>query len=169
MPGTIADELGFSFPDNAILSTASLNPSAAAKVIQSLSISTFTPISTGLESSEAATKATLPRDFFNSFEEIEIVGDSEVSGIGGNSSDGVPEIRPLKVLHTISTAALSLDFFTSTFSPLGNEFIKSVNILAGNVSEPPSDTSAETHVLIAISRLVAVIFNFESSASIKTF
>ena len=73
------------------------------------------------------------------------------------------------MLHTISTAALSLDFFTSTFSPLGNEFIKSVNILAGNVSEPPSDTSAETHVLIAISRLVAVIFNFESSASIKTF
>ena len=31
------------------------------------------------------------------------------------------------------------------------------------------DTSADTHVLIAISRLVAVIFNLESSASIKTF
>ena len=43
LPGTIAEELLFSLPDNAILSTASLNPSAAANVIQSPSISTLHP------------------------------------------------------------------------------------------------------------------------------
>ena len=65
--------------------------------------------------------------------------------------------------------ALSLIIFTSTCSPEGNELIKSVSILAGIVREPASLISAEIHVLIAISRFVAVIYTLESSVSIKTF
>ena len=70
---------------NLVVYTASLNPSAAAKVTESFDISTFTPVSTGLDSSVAAAKTTWFIAFFNSAVEIFITIPSSIVGMGGYS------------------------------------------------------------------------------------
>ena len=73
--------------------TASLNPSAAAKVTLLSSASTFTPVSTGRESSVAAAKATCSMAVRRTLGSIVMPTPSSTEGMGGNSSESVPSMR----------------------------------------------------------------------------
>ena len=78
--------------DSLPLYTARRKPSAAASVNSSPLISTFTPVSTGRESSVAAAKATCVTASRNTWGSMRTTEPDSTVGIGGKSAASVPLI-----------------------------------------------------------------------------
>ena len=148
--------------------TAKRNPSAAAKVTLSPSISSFTPVSTGRESSVAAANTILSIASLSTLASIATPTPSSTVGMGGNSSASVPRILPSKRPEVSSIPRGFGVCLTSIWSS-GRETTKSVRRRAGTVTDPSSSTLPPIQVVMAISRLVAVSLMRPSSVVMRTF
>ena len=150
------------------LYTPNRNPSAAANVNLSPVISTFTPVSTGRESSVAAAIPTCLIASVNTFVSTLPATPESTVGIGGNSFAGAPFICAENRAHCTDIPTGCSVYRRSTRSA-GSEFVNSVSSRAGTVTVPSSSICAPIHVLMAISWFVADNFNRALSVAINTF
>ena len=140
--------------------TARRNPSAAAMVNVLSSSLTSTPVNTGRDSSVAAAKATRVIADFKTRGSTSAATPSSTVGIGGNSAASVMLMWASELPEDMCSRPEPSSNSRSILS-LGREFTNSVSRRAGTVIEPSSSIIAPTHVVIAISRLVADSFSID--------
>jgi len=153
--GMMISTFGSTFISRGARRTESRYGSAAAIVTSVPSKVVRTPVSTGRESSVAATNATSVIMRRSTPWDMRVVGLSGIAGMIGNSSASSP-LRFASVVALFRWIVLVRTFSAISIGPGGREFTKSVKSFAGTVIAPSSSIFAGTQQLTPISRFVAV-------------
>ena len=166
--GMMISTFGSTLVSSGARRTESRYGSAAAIVTSLASNVVKTPVSTGRESSVAATNATSLIIRRSTPWAIRVVGLSGIAGMIGNSSASRPFMLA-SVVALLRCTVLVRTLSAMSIGPAGSELTKSVNSLAGTVIAPSSSIFAGTQQFTPISRLVAVSFSRPPSVLTRTF